>query len=49
MIHERGQLAGQSRLHEGESVDGASVLPSDHTCGELLGCPDENETGPRYQ
>ena len=41
MVDERRQLLGQRRSHDGESVDGACVLPSDHVCGELLRCSDE--------
>jgi hypothetical protein len=41
MVDKPRQLVRQRRSHEGESVDGAGVLPSDHVIGELLGCSDE--------
>src|SRR6202000_2912144 len=41
VVDKRRQLVGECRSHNGESVDGTCVLPTDHVIGKLLRRPDE--------
>jgi hypothetical protein len=41
VIDECRQLVGQCRSHDGESVDGARVLPGDDVVNELFGRSNE--------